>query len=53
METFDGETMLLLGDKKYTFSKLVNGTTDPCYYNVEVKTASVSTDFKASIRLNM
>lgn len=36
VETFDGQYIVLLGSKKYTFTKF-NATENDCYFNVEVK----------------
>ena len=50
METFDGQVVVLLGTKKYTFTKLLNGTdeqgnVDDCFFNVEVKAGSATPNF--------
>ena len=47
VETFDGESIVLLGTEQYTFSKHTN-TKDPCYFNVEVKAGNFNPDFAVS-----
>jgi len=45
VETYDGQTIVLLGDYKYTFTKLANATLDECYFNVEVKAGQLNPKF--------
>ena len=50
VQTYDGQWVVLLGTKKYMFTKLLNATTagnvDDCFFNVEVKAGNINADFK-------